>query len=154
MLIFIDAKFRRDLASWRGQTCFATDCRAIRPLAPDHPASDLSSTSLSSAGPFCETTGLAFAAANALQSSSFHPSRMLSIKRVLPKNTATRSTVSGPAISTGFRVSRINQLHVIDSRQRSFIDYVSRKGNDVLCGNSVTGVDAAGYSFRGEQRFV
>ena len=34
-----------------------------------------------------------------------HPNRILSIKRVLPKNTATTSSEFGPAISTGRKVS-------------------------------------------------
>jgi hypothetical protein len=36
---------------------------------------------------------------------SLQAKRMLSIKRVLPKKTASNSTLFGPAISTGFNVS-------------------------------------------------
>jgi hypothetical protein len=38
-------------------------------------------------------------------SASLQANRMLSIKRVLPKETANSSTLFGPSISTGFNVS-------------------------------------------------
>ena len=72
---------------------------------------------------------------------------MLSIKRVLPKETANSSTLFGPLISTGFNVSASDDVYVIDLCQLRFLDNPLRERDDIV-GRFFTGI------FGRQQRFV
>ena len=62
-----------------------------------------------------------------MRARSFTANRRLSITRVLPKNTATKSIVFAPAISTGCNVFCIDKLDIVDSRQWSLTDDLSHE---------------------------
>ena len=84
---------------------------------------------------FTRGTGIDDAGYNKVQtglSASLQANRILSIKRVLPKNTANRSTRVRPNHFNRLQRFCIDDLYVIDSCQVRFIDNPLRKRDDIV----------------------